>query len=124
MKLIIFLDKETSLSDEEKTELAKLSSGNLYGQLTDDEKLKLDDDEESFLAGVFVETSIRSEEKKPIVFNYYKIDRTPSIIFLSENEMVYHWESIVTLSEIVKSMVSYFRILKMSSMDYDYDPEE
>jgi hypothetical protein len=124
MKLIIFLDKDQDKSNEDKETLAKLSAGNLYYQLSKEDQDKISEEEESFLNGIIIETSTLTKTNKPIVFNYYKISHTPTIVFSNESEVIYHWEKIPNLSEIVKSMVSYFKILKLSELDYDYDPEE
>jgi len=124
MKLNIFLDKKELLTTNEEKEIADISKGNLYDQLSEEEKEKIYEDEESFLGGVYVETTIKNGDKNPIIFNYYKITKTPTIIFSNEDEVIYRWENVPTLSEITKSMVSYFRILKLNSLDYNYDPEE
>lgn len=124
MKLIIFLDKDIRNSEEELKTLSQLSKGNLYYQLDKAQQELISEQEESFLNSILIETVTTTKTYKPIVFNYYKITSTPTIIFSNEDEVVYRWDKIPNLPEIVKSMVSYFKILKLSELDYDYDPEE
>jgi hypothetical protein len=124
MKLIIFLDSKDTLSEKENKIINGILGGNLYSKLPQEIKDTISEDEQSTINNLFVERVTKSKSIKPMFFNYYKIVETPTVLFLNDSEVVYRWDKIPDLSDIIKSVISYFRILKLNSLDYNYDPEE
>lgn len=125
MKLIVFTEKDNEACELQSDLISKLVNKNLLDGITQEERNSIDEETQVLISNVLVERGIKIKKNIPIISNFYKINTYPTVVFINEGEIIYKWENKVpSLIEVITSIKNYIKILKLDTMDYNYDPEE